>query len=70
MFDGSALPMDENINQSRQIMKQCVENQIILEIETGIVGGEEDGHDTSGVASEKLYTTPEEMVNAAKQIRT
>jgi len=68
MFDGSALPMDENIAQSKRIMQACVENDLILEIETGIVGGEEDGHDTSGVGAEKLYTTPEDMVLAAKEL--
>jgi fructose-bisphosphate aldolase class II len=36
--------------------------EIILEIEAGVVGGEEDGHDTSGVANDKLYTTPEDML--------
>lgn len=68
MYDGSALPMDQNISESKRIMADCVENEIILEIETGIVGGEEDGHDTSGVAKDKLYTTPEDMVLAAKEI--
>lgn len=68
MYDGSALPMNDNIAQSKEIMKDCVENELILEIETGIVGGEEDGHDTSGVAAEKLYTTPEDMVLAAKEV--
>lgn len=68
MFDGSVLPMKENINQSKTIMQACLDNEIILEIEIGIVGGEEDGHDTSGVDKEKLYTTPEDMVFAAKEI--
>jgi fructose-bisphosphate aldolase class II len=68
MYDGSALPMDENIAESKRIMAECLSNDIILEIETGIVGGEEDGHDTSGVAADKLYTTPEDMVMAAKEI--
>lgn len=68
MYDGSALPMDENIAESKKLMAACVENELILEIETGIVGGEEDGHDTSGVAREKLYTTPEDMVTAAKEL--
>lgn len=68
MYDGSALPMDENIAESKKIMAECVANDIILEIETGIVGGEEDGHDTSGVAKDKLYTTPEDMVLAAKEV--
>ncbi|MDP0495947.1 MAG: class II fructose-bisphosphate aldolase, partial [Verrucomicrobiota bacterium JB024] len=42
--------------------KECAELDIILEVEAGCVGGEEDGHDTSGLPSEKLYTTPEDMV--------
>ena len=68
MYDGSALPMEENIAESKRIMADCVANDIILEIETGVVGGEEDGHDTSGVSKDKLYTTPEDMVMAAKEI--
>jgi fructose-bisphosphate aldolase class II len=68
MYDGSALPMDENIAESKRIMTECIANDIILEIETGIVGGEEDGHDTSDVPADKLYTTPEDMVMAAKEL--
>jgi len=68
MYDGSALPMEENIAESKRLMAECVANDIILEIETGIVGGEEDGHDTSDVAADKLYTTPEDMVMAAKEL--
>ena len=33
-----------------------------------MVGGEEDGHDTSGVAKDKLYTTPEDMVAVHKAL--
>ena len=62
MFDGSELPLDANIAQSKALMEECVKNEIILEVEAGVVGGEEDGHDTSGVANDKLYTTPEDMV--------
>jgi fructose-bisphosphate aldolase class II len=68
MYDGSALPMKENIAESVRLMKLCVELDLILEIETGIVGGEEDGHDTSGVAADKLYTTPSDMVLASKEL--
>lgn len=68
MFDGSALPMAENIAESKRLMALCVDNELILEIETGVVGGEEDGHDTSGVDAEKFYTTPEDMVLAAEEI--
>jgi len=62
MFDGSELPLEENMKISKELLKQCAELEIILEIEAGVVGGEEDGHDTSGVANDKLYTTPEDMV--------
>jgi fructose-bisphosphate aldolase class II len=62
MFDGSELSLADNIKASSGLMKLCAQNEIILEVEAGVVGGEEDGHDTSGVANEKLYTTPEDMV--------
>jgi fructose-bisphosphate aldolase, class II len=62
MFDGSVVPLAENLEISAKYLKRCAELNIILEIETGVVGGEEDGHDTSGVSKEKLYTTTEDMV--------
>ncbi len=64
MFDGSTLPMKENLEVSAKYLKRCAELDIILEIETGVVGGEEDGHDTSNVAAEKLYTTTDDMLAA------
>lgn len=62
MFDGSELSTTENMKQSKALLELCTPNQIILEVETGVVGGEEDGHDTSGVGKDKLYTTPEDML--------
>ena len=62
MFDGSELPLEENMRISKELLEQCAALDIILEIEAGVVGGEEDGHDTSGVSNDKLYTTPEDMV--------
>ena len=62
MFDGSVVPLEENLEISKALLKECSELQIILEVEAGCVGGEEDGHDTSGLPAEKLYTTPEDMV--------
>ena len=62
MFDGSVVPLAENLAISKELLKECAELGIILEVEAGCVGGEEDGHDTSGLPSEKLYTTPEDMV--------
>ena len=62
MFDGSELDLAENLEVSKKYMKQLAELNMILEVEIGVVGGEEDGHDTSGVAAEKLYTTPGDML--------
>lgn len=62
MFDGSVVSLDENLKISSELLKECAELGIILEVEAGCVGGEEDGHDTSGLPAEKLYTTPEDMV--------
>jgi fructose-bisphosphate aldolase class II len=62
MLDASELPLAENIRLSKDLLAECVKHEIILEVEAGVVGGEEDGHDTSGVAADKLYTTPEDMV--------
>jgi len=62
MFDGSVLPLDENITKSVELLKLCKENDIILEVEAGVVGGEEDGIDNTDTPAEKLYTTPEDML--------
>jgi len=64
MFDGSELSLAENLAISKRYLERLAPIDMILEIETGVVGGEEDGHDTSGVGADKLYTTPEEMVSA------
>ena len=69
MFDGSVVSLEENIKTSKALLQRCAESEIILEIETGVVGGEEDGVNNEGVPSDKLYTTPEEMVEVAKQLR-
>lgn len=62
MLDASELPLEENMALSVELLKLCAENDIILEVETGVVGGEEDGVDNEGLPAEKLYTTPEDMV--------
>lgn len=62
MLDASELPLEENLELSETLLRQCAELDIILEIEAGVVGGEEDGVDNSDVANDKLYTTPEDML--------
>ena len=62
MLDASALPMAQNLEISKQMLKECAEVGIVLEIEIGVVGGEEDGVDNSGQHAAKLYTSPEDML--------
>jgi len=63
MLDASALPLDENMAISQEYLRLCAENEIILEVEAGVVGGEEDGAAGSeDTPQEKLYTTPEDML--------
>ena len=61
MFDGSSIPLEENIKTSIQLQERCVKNEILLEVEAGVVGGEEDGVDNENVDKEKLFSTPEDM---------
>lgn len=65
MLDASNLPLEENMKLSKELLKLCAENEIILEIEAGVVGGEEDGAagaEMEHVPDSKLYTTPEDML--------
>ena len=62
MYDGSDLPLEENLATAVPLLEMCRDNDIILEVETGVVGGEEDGLNREGIDKEKLYTTPEDML--------
>ena len=68
MFDGSELPLKENLKVAKRYLSQLAEMDMMLEVEAGVVGGEEDGHDTSGVSQEKLYTTPEDMTTVYEEL--
>ncbi|HVQ98043.1 MAG TPA: class II fructose-bisphosphate aldolase [Mycobacterium sp.] len=59
MWDGSAVPIDENLEIARELLKQAAAAKIILEIEIGVVGGEEDG--VAHEINDKLYSTPEDF---------
>ncbi|MFC6287341.1 class II fructose-bisphosphate aldolase [Nocardioides sp. GCM10027113] len=60
MWDGSAVPLDENLKIAEELLAKCAAAKIVLEIEVGVVGGEEDG--IVGEINEKLYTTPEDAL--------
>ena len=71
MLDASNLPLEENMALSKELLKLCAENEIILEVEAGVVGGEEDGAAGAGmdhVPDDKLYTTPEDMLYVYEQL--
>ena len=62
MLDASELPLDENMKLSKELLELCAANEIILEVEAGVVGGEEDGVDNSDQPADKLYTSSEDML--------
>lgn len=60
MYDGSNVPLDENLRISQELLELSQRARTILEVEIGVVGGEEDGH--TAEINEKLYTTPEDGI--------
>ena len=58
MWDGSAVPLDENLQIAEELLAKCAAANVILEIEVGVVGGEEDG--VANEINDQLYTTPED----------
>jgi len=63
MLDASNLPLHENMALSKEYLGLCAAQEIILEVEAGVVGGEEDGAAGSeNTPHDKLYTTPEDML--------
>jgi fructose-bisphosphate aldolase, class II len=70
MFDGSTLPLDENLRLSAALLDRCRELEIVLEVECGVVGGEEDGVGGEGGDPDRLYTTPEELLRVADELGT
>ena len=66
MWDGSAVPLAENLQIAAGLLKQCAAARVIMEIEIGVVGGEEDG--VVGEMNEKLYSTPEDALATAEAL--
>ncbi len=58
MWDGSAVPMAENLIIADELLALTSKARQILEIEVGVVGGEEDG--VAAEINDKLYTTVED----------
>jgi len=67
MWDGSAVELDENLQIAQELLEKCGRARIVLELEIGVVGGEEDGVDNSG-ENEKLYTTPGDALKTSQAL--
>jgi len=63
MWDGSAVPLPENLEIAKDLLDRCARAKIVMELEIGVVGGEEDG--VVGAMNEKLYSTPEDALATA-----
>jgi fructose-bisphosphate aldolase, class II len=66
MWDGSAVPLAENLQIASELLAQCAAARTIMEMEIGVVGGEEDG--IVGEMNEKLYSTPEDALATAETL--
>jgi fructose-bisphosphate aldolase class II len=66
MWDGSAVPLAENLQIASELLDKCAAAHIVMEMEIGVVGGEEDG--VVGEINEKLYTTPEDALATAEAV--
>ena len=64
MWDGSAVELEENLSIAQELLEKAAAANVVLEIEIGIVGGEEDG--IVGEMDEKLYSAPGDAVRAAE----
>jgi fructose-bisphosphate aldolase class II len=68
MFDGSQLPLEENLARAADLLEHAKDIDVLLEVEIGVVGGEEDGLDNSQVPRERLYTTPADALAVAERL--
>ncbi|MGZ6804179.1 MAG: class II fructose-bisphosphate aldolase, partial [Nocardioidaceae bacterium] len=66
MWDGSAVELKENLSIAQELLDRCAKAQIVMELEIGVVGGEEDG--VENAINDKLYTTAEDALLTAEAI--
>src|SRR6266704_1816026 len=66
MWDGSAVPLAENLEIATDLLKDCADAHVVMEMEIGVVGGEEDG--VVGEINEKLYSTPDDALATAEAL--
>ena len=66
MWDGSAVPLEENLDVAEELLDKCHQANIIMELEIGVVGGEEDGVEAKHDA--KLFSTPQDGLETAAKL--
>jgi fructose-bisphosphate aldolase class II len=64
MWDGSGIELEDNLKTADELFAMSIEAHTILELEIGVVGGEEDG--VSNEMNEKLYTSPKDMMRVTE----
>jgi fructose-bisphosphate aldolase class II len=68
MLDLSEEPLEENIAICKKYLERMSKCNVLLEMELGVTGGEEDGVDNTDVDSSRLYTQPEEVWYTYEQL--
>jgi fructose-bisphosphate aldolase class II len=66
MWDGSAVPLAENLAIASELLDACAQARTVMEMEIGVVGGEEDG--IVGEINEKLYSTTDDALATAEAL--
>jgi fructose-bisphosphate aldolase, class II len=66
MWDGSAVPLAENLSIAAGLLDACARARTVMEMEIGVVGGEEDG--IVGEINEKLYSTTDDALATAEAL--
>jgi fructose-bisphosphate aldolase, class II len=66
MWDGSAVPLAENLSIASELLDECARARTVMEMEIGVVGGEEDG--IVGEINEKLYSTTGDALATAEAL--
>ncbi len=64
MLDLSEEPLEENLEISAKYLERMNKLDMLIEIELGVTGGEEDGVDNTDIDNSKLYTQPSEVLAA------
>src|SRR5450755_1581750 len=65
-LDGFMRPLVENLQIASELLDECAAAHVVMEMEIGVVGGEEDG--VVGEINEKLYSTPEDALAVAETL--